>query len=185
MLTDRDYGFCIRGSSMKILTKLAGLLLMMGCGLAQAEWVRFASTTDGKVYAYDPARVASLPDGTVKVWYQLIQSVQSKTAEFEDAAKDAEMLNMKDVASMLRSKTWSYRTFSHTMYREIFDCRQHTKKFEESIDYSSDGKVLDRTNMDTIIQEGIAKGLFTGNEKRFSEIVPGSAVEMLMTRVCK
>ena len=167
-------------SVMKIATKVVALLLMMWCGLAQAEWVRFASTADGKVYTYDPARIASLPDGKIKVWYRIAQSAQSKIADIEAEAVDAEKTLSKEVASLFREKIPRFRNYSHTLHRTIFDCRQQKYFDEESIDYSDDGAVLDRLDWNALVAQ---LGVFGGN--RFSEVFPGSYIEMLMTKVCK
>lgn len=165
---------------MKIATKVVALLLMMWCGLAQAEWVRFASTTDGKVYTYDPARIASLPDGKIKVWYRIAQSAQSKIADIEAGAVDAEKTLGKEVASLFREKIPRYRNYSHTMDRTIFDCRQQKHFGEESIDYSDDGTVLDRLDANALFAEIGVVG-----DRRFREVFPGSYIEMLMTKVCR
>ena len=170
---------------MKIGTKVAGLLLMLVCGMAQADWVQYASSSGGQItWAYDPARVASLPDGNIKVWYQATQSAYSKIADMGEEAIYAEKTIGKEVASLMREKIPRYQNFSHTLYRSIFDCQQQKFFDEESIDYSRDGQVLDRRNMNSLIAEMESKG-FRVNSNRFSEIPPGSLIELLMKRVCK
>ena len=170
---------------MKTGTKVAGLLLMLVCGMAQADWVQFASSNGGQIaWAYDPTRVASLPDGNIKVWYQTTQSAYSKIADMEAEAVDAEKTIGKEVAGLMRAKIPRYRNFSHTLHRSVFDCRQQKFFDEESIDYSLDGEVLDRRNMNSSVAEMESMG-FRVNSNRFSEIPPGSLIELLMKRICK
>lgn len=166
--------------------RVAGLLLTMACGLAQAEWIQFFSSIDGKVYTYDPARVVSLPDGKIKVWYQVTQSAQSKIAEIESMARQSESMGVggKETAMLFREKIPSYKEYSHTMHRTIFDCRRQKHLGEEFIDYSKNGEELDRLNTGALIAELETKG-HRVNSERFAEIFPGSYIEMLMIKVCR
>lgn len=171
---------------MKIATNSAGLLLLLFCGLAQADWVVYGETKDGKVFSYDPNRVAVLSDGNIKVWYRETKSAQSKIADIESMARQLENMGAggREAAMLARGKIPRYRNFSHTLSRTIFDCRRQKYFDEEFIDYSKDGSVLDSLNTNSLIAEVEATGIKV-NSERFSEIYPGSVVEALMNMVCK
>ena len=163
---------------MKITTKIAGLLLLLICGLAHAEWVVYGKDKDGRVLSFDPARVTNLNDSAlyhraVKVWYKETGSAQLKIADIEKMARESDNNTAagRETAMLFREKIPIYKNYSHTLHLAHIDCSRQTHWPKEWVAYSTDGSVLER---------------FKVNPTLYSEeIYPGTLMEVLMITVCK
>lgn len=162
------------------------MLLAVMSNSAVAEWVEIGETENGKVFSYDPTRIVSLSDGKVKVWYKNTWSAQLKIAEIELLARQLEDMGAggRESAMLARGKIPSYKNYSHTLHRTIFDCRRQKYFNEEWIDYSTDGRVLERLNVNSLIADVEAAGVKV-NSETFLEIYPDTYIEDLMKIVCK
>lgn len=143
---------------MRAIAKLAGMWLMLFCGLAQAAWLQFAETADAdgiRLTYYDPVTVMRLPDGRLSVWEKDVRSPESAIAEREKFGLP----------------TARFENFSHTVQRIIMDCGQRQYAVASIKDYSTYGEILD------IIDK-------TPSEWHFNDTVHGSVTGILMKQVC-
>lgn len=152
---------------------------------AGADWAYVAVTNDGVRYAYDPMRIARLPDGNVKVWYRVEQTAESKIAEIVSMARQSEDMGAggRETSMLFRERIPRYKHYSYTLHRAVFDCQQQREYTEESIDYSTRGDELARLNVNALLAELSSQGIPVSN--RFSEIYPGSVMEALLLKVCR
>ncbi len=79
--------------------KAKAITIMMGIffvGMAQAEWIQYATTATGDAIYYDPDTIAHLSDGKIGVW---------KKYRADDKAIDTD-----------------FDKYAYTLVRFVFDC---------------------------------------------------------------
>jgi hypothetical protein len=122
------------------------------------RWKIFSFSSSGSAWFYDSESIV-VSGNIVKVWEKQIHSERSKQNYIK--SKIQKKLNVK-----------RYENLDYTLDLLKIDCFKKKYQILESIDYASDGSVLDSIDIPEFLAE-------------WSSIPPDSVIEGLFEKVCK
>jgi len=147
-----------------------------------AEWVQYGKDPEGTDRYYDPDRISQMSNGNLIVWQKLryseaqIRSQNNMTKLYIKVLLEEKMKKAGIQESPF--EMISYKDYSHTLIKHVFDCTKQMVAVASSYLYSNEGKHI-LTPLHAPVQKN------TEPDWKFQDILPGGKAEKLMNIVLR